>query len=222
MRRQGLLAILPLLMAGCVSTSQFCTGRTMSPHKFRFTAGMQNLAHQARGGPQAPEDLQASHLRASCSMGLPARMEWQAGIMPLSLGLEFGFRWELTPPTLPVDIALGGCLGTYAFIGGYHRASLTASHDFGKVEPYMFVARYHGSGSIDIALDDWVNDAYPEAPSISWDTRTLGGGLEVPVSTRLSIIPELRYDWVRAASGSSQGARDGVGFLSLGIAIYPD
>lgn len=212
--------LLVLLACGCISTSQFVTGRTLRPGTANMSLGVQNGIWIGSDGNSIPSSLAEANPRIAMNVGLPGRLELCAAVMPSS-GLEGGLRWQLNPRSFTLlDAAMGGRVGTH-FAGGYWRGDLTVSHRFKGLEPYVYIARYGRRGGSPFEDDNWFSEKLDDFSDAARNTRTLGGGVVVPITDWIRLVPEYRHDWMTIEGGWGLEGDFDAGMLGLSLVLGP-
>jgi hypothetical protein len=196
------------LCSGCVVTSNYYTGRTLSEGKFAFAMGADDII--LKSTEKSNEITKKNPFTPSIilSYGLPLRLETSLRYIPTKF-FEGGLRFQVNPYSFDVvDGSLNLHYGYFITSYSYLKYGVTLSKNISDFEPYVHYSAYHfintqnvdlSSGFLSGATEEFING-----------NRSVGIGLGIPLKKAM-IFPEINYQYYGSSTKS--------GLIHFGIAL---
>jgi len=181
-----------LIYSGCVSSSNFYSGRTLEENKLSIGFGLDDIALKSSDNSLSVSKNAPFVPSFNAAYGLPLRLELGMRYYPVNF-LEATLRHQVNPRTFDfVDLSLN--LHYAVLFGGYSylKYGATLSKNVHEFEPYVHYSAYHFIGSTASIFDNsFISGA---AGTFVNQNRSVGFGVALPVQ-RAKFFPEVNYQY---------------------------
>jgi hypothetical protein len=196
---------------GCVTSSNFYTGRTLEEKKFSIGIGADDIILKSSEESISISKKKPMTPSISLAYGLPWRLEVSLRYFPTHF-IESTLRGQINPQSFDIfDCSLN--LSYAALIGGYSylKYGISVSKNIQEFEPYIHYANYHYMGAakgdfsdsfLSNVTDDFINH-----------NHSIGFGIALPLR-KAKLYPEVNYQYF------GNTLRGGLWHFGIGIRIY--
>lgn len=205
------VALLLPLLVGCVSTSNYHTGRTLEENTFSFGFGADDIV--TKSASPAIEIVKDDPVTPSVmlSYGLPLRFETGVRYFPPRF-LEVSLRHQVNPREF--DIIDGSVNLTYAHLFGgysYFKYGATVSKNIHEFEPYLHYSFYKFAGADKGDFSSSFSSGYTD--DVINSNRSIGFGIAIPLK-KAKFFPEVDYQYFGGK------LKDGLWHFGVGFRVF--
>jgi len=207
-----LIAVQLLILCGCVSSSNYYSGRTLEENKYSVGFGADDILLKSsdkslsvsKNAPFAPS--------LAGAYGLPWRFEIGMRYYPANV-FEASLREQVNPRTFDVvDLSLNLhysiIFGSYSYL----RYGATLSKNIHEFEPYVHYSAYQFVGATSAIFDNTFISG-SEAVFVN-SNRSVGFGIALPLKTA-KLFPEVNYQYFGG------DLTHGLWHFGIGVRVYP-
>jgi hypothetical protein len=207
-----IILLLPFMAGfyGCVSSSNFYTGKTLDEKKFAVTVGFEDIVLKSADKSLTISKDAPFFPSLGFAYGLPLKFEPSIRYIPSRM-VELAMRKQLTSDSSAYDFSLNFTYGH--LFGGYSylKYGATISKDIHGFEPYLHYTFYSFTG----ATEGDFSDSFLSGAVTSFinNCRVVGFGIGVPWK-KIKLFPEADYQY------NKDSFSGGIWHVGVGFRLY--
>jgi len=209
---RALLALPLFTLGGCVSSSNYYTGRTLEENKYSIGFGADDIVIKSSDKSLSVSKNKPFVPSLAGSYGLPWRFEIGMRYYPANV-FEASLRDQVNPRTFDVvDFSLNLhysiIFGSYSYL----RYGATLSKNIREFEPYVHYSAYQFVGATSAIFDNsFISGS--EAIYVN-NNRAIGFGIALPLKSA-KLFPEVNYQYFGG------DLTHGLWHFGIGVRVYP-
>ena len=206
------LALLCFIFGGCVSSSNFYSGRTLEDGKYSVGFAADDIALKSSDNSVMVSKNKPFAPSFGGAVGLPWRLEFGMRYFPVNF-IELTLREQINPRSFDIlDLSANFHYAMDLGVYSYFKYGATLSKDIFGFEPYIHYAAYRFAGSVGSVFD---NSFLSGATSVFISSnRVAGFGIALPLKQG-KLYPELNYQYFNG------DLSHGLWHFGIGIRVYP-